>query len=221
MTKIIEPSLLSFDLSKIESQLNELKRLGIRQIHYDVMDNKFVPNKAFGTEWLDLIHKLGLTVSVHFMVENPLEWIKRFIEYKAIKAITFHAEPISFDQSIEIINFIKSHNILAGIALRPTTDFNKYSDLLKKCDLVTVLGVQPGFGGQKFMDITINNLIVANKIKDESDHKLIIQLDGGVNFEVIKSTYKYVDWFVSGSFLMKYQGNKKDIINYLNLLQSK
>ncbi len=219
MTKILEPSLLSFDLKNMQSNLFEVKQLGISQIHYDVMDNKFVPNTAFDTEWLDLLHQNGFDISIHFMVEQPREWIKRFISFKGIKAITFHPEPINKKETLDLLKFIKDNKILAGIALKPDTNIFEYQDVLKECDLVTVMGVQPGFGGQKFMPITIDNLKIFAEIKNKLNPKLIIQLDGGVNFDVLKQTYHHVDWFVSGSFLMKYNGNKKDIIDYFKNLK--
>ncbi len=219
MTKILEPSLLSFDIKNMEANLYEVKKLGITQIHYDVMDNKFVPNTAFDTEWLDLLHKNEFAISIHFMVEQPRKWIKKFISFAGIKAITFHPEPIDVNETLNILKFIKDNNVLAGIALKPDTNISQYEVVLKQCDLITVMGVQPGFGGQKFIPITIANLKKINEIKNKFNKKLIIQLDGGVNFEVLKQTYNYVDWFVSGSFLMKYSGNKQDIINYFNDLK--
>lgn len=219
MAKILEPSLLSFDLKNMQSNLSEVKQLGITQIHYDVMDNKFVPNTAFDTEWLNLLHQNGFDISIHFMVEQPRKWIERFISFKGIKAITFHPEPIDEKETLDILRFIKDNKILAGVALKPDTNISKYQNILSQCDLVTVMGVQPGFGGQKFMPITIDNLKKFNEIKNRLNPKLIIQLDGGVNFDVLKQTYHYVDWFVSGSFLMKYNGNKKDIIDYFKILK--
>lgn len=216
MKKIIEPSLLSFDLKNIQIELDEMKNLGLNQIHYDVMDNVFVPNTAFDTEWLDLLNKNGFDLSVHFMVTNPKKWVERFISYHGIKAITFHVEPITETEAIDLINYIKSKNVLAGIAIRPTTDPLKYKNILMQCDLITVLGVQPGFGGQKFMPIAVENLNKLKEFKNNSNQNLIVQLDGGVNFDVLKQTYQYADWFVSGSFLMKYNGNKKDIIDFFN-----
>ncbi len=219
MNKILEPSLLSFSLANMQEQLDEMKKLGIKQIHYDVMDNNFVPNTAFGTEWLKLLHENGFEITIHFMVEKPREWIEKFIPYKGIKAITFHAEPIDEKETLDLFRFIRNHNILAGIALKPDTNISKYQDILRQSDLITVMGVQPGFGGQKFMPITIDNLKKFNQIKNELNSRLIIQLDGGVNFDVLKQTYHYADWFVSGSFLMKYNGNKQDIIDYFKNLK--
>ncbi len=219
MNKIIEPSLLSFDLKNIQNELDQMKSIGLTQIHYDVMDNKFVPNTAFKTEWLKLLNDNGFEMSVHFMVMNPKDWVNQFIDFKGIKTITFHLEPISKEETLELLKFIKSRGIKAGVAIRPTTDPNEHIEILKASDLITVMGVQPGFGGQKFMPVVIDNLKKINEIKRQHNPNLIIQIDGGVNFDVLKQTYQYCDWFVSGSFLMKYNGNKKDIVDYFKNLK--
>ena len=216
MKKELEPSLLAFDLKKIDLQIREIKQLGLKSIHYDVMDNIFVPNTAFNTEWLNLIKSNNLTCSVHFMVKEPLNWIKRFIKYKNIYAITFHPEVVSKEEAKQILTFIKSHNILAGVAIKPYTNHKKYEDLIDLSDIITIMGVEPGFGGQSFIEeTTMKNLKYVSELKKNKKLKLIIQLDGGVNLEVIKKTYKFVDNFVSGSFFMK-QENKKEILKLIN-----
>ncbi len=216
MKKELEPSLLAFDLKKIDLQIREIKQLGLKSIHYDVMDNIFVPNTAFDTEWLDLIKSNNLSCSVHFMVKDPLNWIKRFIKYKSIYAITFHPEAVSKQEAKEILTFIKSHKILAGVAIKPYTNHKKYEDLIELSDIITIMGVEPGFGGQKFIEeATLKNLKYVSELKKKKKTKLIIQLDGGVNLEIIKKTYKFVDNFVSGSFFMK-QENKKEILKLIN-----
>lgn len=216
MKKELEPSLLAFDLKKIDLQIREIKQLGLKSIHYDVMDNIFVPNTAFDTEWLDLIKSNNLSCSVHFMVKEPLNWIKRFVNYKNIYAITFHPEAVSKQEAKEILTFIKSHNVLAGVAIKPHTDHKKYEDLIELSDIITVMGVEPGFGGQGFIkETTMKNLKYVSELKKNKKLKLIVQLDGGVNLEVIKKTYKFVDNFVSGSFFMK-QENKKEILKLIN-----
>ena len=107
---------------------------------------------------------------------------------------------------------------MCGLAFKPHTDLNHYINLIKKCDYVTIMGVEPGFGGQQFMrDITLKNLVLISKIKKEHNRNLIIQLDGGVNSEVIKLTSKYVDNFVSGSFLIK-QKDPKSIVKFVKLI---
>lgn len=210
----IEASLLAFntnDETILQAQLNKMQRAGIDIIHYDVMDNVFVPNTAFDVEFLDLIFLKGMKSNVHFMVQHPLKYIKRFLLHPC-NCIIFHPECTNKLFASYLLNKIKKANVKCGLAFKPQTDLNKYKKLIKKCDYVTIMGVNPGFGGQKFMENeTMNNLKIINEIKKELNPNLIIQLDGGVNFEVVKKTAKYVDNFISGSFLIKLE-NPKDFV---------
>lgn len=214
MSKTIEASLLAFNLKNINAEVKELKDSQINSIHYDVMDHKFVNHSAFDNHLVKPLYEMGMKVNVHFMVNNPKKWIKKFI-HLPVNSITFHAEPISIRRSLKTIKYVHKHHILCGIAIKPYTNANKYKELLKKCDLVTIMGVEPGEGGQKFISYAINNLKIVNNIKDKSNNKLNIQLDGGINYEVIDITKKYVDCFVSGSFLMKLK-NKLTLVKYIN-----
>jgi ribulose-phosphate 3-epimerase len=129
--------------------------------------------------------------------------------------LTFQPEPVSKLTASILLSKIKKSNRKCGLAFKPHTDLNKYVSLIKKCDYVTIMGVEPGFGGQQFMkEITLNNLVLINKIKKEYNPKLVVQLDGGVNFEVIKLTSKYVDNFISGSFLIK-QKDPKAVVKFV------
>ena len=192
----LEASILAFnaeDKKVFFKQLDSMYKAGIKIIHYDVIDGKFAPNTAYGTEWLKELFLRGFEVNVHFMVMKPIKWFKEFIVYP-FSTLTFQPEPLAF---------------------KPHTDLNKYVSLIKKCDYVTIMGVEPGFGGQQFMkEITLNNLELINKIKKEYNPKLVVQLDGGVNFDVIKLTSKYVDNFISGSFLIK-QKDPKAVVKFV------
>ncbi len=216
--RVIEASLLSFprEQNQLEKQLMRLKSAKINSIHYDVMDNIFVNNTSFGTEWLNLLFINNFDVYVHFMVKRPRKWINMFINYPS-KAIVFHPEPILKFFSWYLLKKIKRSGRLVGLAFKPNTDISKYHKLLKICDLVTIMGVEPGFGGQKFLgEKIIKNLKYINDIKKSTNKCLIIQLDGGVNFDVIKQTYKYVDHFISGSFLIK----QKNINNFKKFIDN-
>lgn len=202
----LEVSILAFDTSSeniFNKQLEKMQKNEIEIVHYDVMDGVFVPNRAYGTEYLSTLYLYGFDTHVHFMVTNPWKWTKEFLHYP-LNAITFHPEPISKLQTRLLIRKIQKSGKKAGLAFRPQTDINQYKNILKKADIVTIMGVNPGFGGQKFMEeITLKNLKLIKTIKDELNPSLIIQLDGGVNYDVIKLTHKYVDNFISGSFLVK------------------
>ncbi|MEG2198265.1 MAG: ribulose-phosphate 3-epimerase [Malacoplasma sp.] len=199
--KLIEASLLAFSKCpfKFYLELLSLKRSNILNIHYDVMDNKFVNNTAFFGEKLSFITKRKFDVSVHLMVFDVDYYVDFFLKYK-IKYLTFHCEAIDTKHSIEIINKIKDEGIKAGIAIKPNTNIYDYKELISHCDIITVMGVEPGFGGQKYIKEVTKKLCDLKKIIPSN---CLIQLDGGVNLEVIKETKNYIDLFVSGSFLMK------------------
>ncbi|WEK83067.1 MAG: ribulose-phosphate 3-epimerase [Mycoplasma sp.] len=216
----LEVSILAFDTSsnkKFTNQLRLMKKSGIKIVHYDVMDHIFVPNSAYGTEYLRQLFLMNFEVNIHFMVADPWKWVKEFL-YFPNNAITFHPEPVSKLSAYFLIRKIQKAKRLAGLAFRPETDLTKYKWLLKKSDIVTIMGVNPGFGGQKFMtDITLKNLKVLNEIKRRYNPELIVQLDGGVNYQVMGLTKDYVDNFISGSFLVK-QPKPAEVLKFVKNL---
>ena len=209
---MLEASLLAFnskDSNVFTHQLTKIRNAGVKIIHYDVMDGKFVPEVAFGPEHLQTLYLMGFKVYIHFMVKNPMKYVKNFLTYPC-NAITFQPEPVSKWTAKRVIRRIKKARVLAGIALKPNTDPKKYKDLLAISDLVTIMGVEPGYGGQAFMGaVVLRQILEVEKIRQEVNPKLIIQLDGGVNYEVMRITHKHVDNYISGTFLMKQKDPKK------------
>ena len=218
---VLEASLLAFnsrDNQVFSEQLKTVKDAGINIIHYDVMDGKFVPEVAYGPEHLQTLYLMGFQTYVHFMVKNPMKYVKTFLTYP-LNAITFHPEPISHFKAKRILKRIKKANVLAGIALKPNSRPEQYRDLISQCDLVTVMGVEPGYGGQSFMGaVVLRQILEVEKIRQEVNPNLIIQLDGGVNYEVMKITYKHVNNYISGSFLMK-QKDPKKVVEFVDKLK--
>ena len=216
----LEASLLAFnakDTNIFTQQLKTIWDAGVRVIHYDVMDGKFVPEIAYGPEHLQTLYLMGFKVYVHFMVQNPMNYVKQCLTYPC-NAMTFQPEPVSKWKAKRVIKRIKKANLLAGIALRPNSRPEKYKDLLAISDLVTIMGVEPGYGGQSFMGaIVLRQILEVEKIKNEVNPNLIIQLDGGVNYDVMKITSKHVNNFISGSFLMK-QKNPKEVVEFVKKL---
>lgn len=209
--KILEVSVLAFDKSffKFRKTAKRMMNNGIQNVHYDVMDGKFVPNTAFEGEKIKFLNKLGFSINVHLMVCDVENYIKKFI-YSPISNITFHCEPIDKEKIKECIKFIRSKNIGAGIAIKPNTKLEDYSEIIKMCDVITLMSVEPGAGGQKYIPQSTEKL---KKLFEMKNPGTLIELDGGVTTEVIKMTKKYVDIFVSGSFLTNYKGDIKELIN--------
>jgi ribulose-phosphate 3-epimerase len=150
------------------------------------------------------------------MVKTPIKYIRTFTKYP-LNSITFHPEAVSSLNAKLALAYLKHKRVPYGIAIKPHTDVNKYVHVLKHCSYVLIMGVEPGFGGQSFMPITIENLKKVNDIKKLYNPNLIVQLDGGVNTEVLKQTLPLVDHYIIGTFLIKNLDNAK-IINELFML---
>lgn len=212
ITHNLEASLLAFDSKDhkhFKQQLKLIYSSGIQNIHYDVMDNKNVPNTAFGTEWLKELYLDGFNVTVHLMVNKPRKYFNDFSIFP-FNRLSFQAEPIFKFNALLLLKKIRKNGRKCGLAFKPNTNLLHYKRLIKHCDFVTIMGVEPGFGGQEFLkDLTLKNLVLINKIKNEINPNLIIQLDGGVNIDVVKLTSKYVNSYVSGSFLLKQEKPQK------------
>lgn len=212
MKKVIEASVLAFDKNyfKFKKLAKEMKENNINNIHYDVMDGVFVPNTAYNGEKLKYLKKMGFEISVHLMVQNVEEYVRKFVYYD-IDYLTFHCEPIEKERAIEVFKFVRGKGIKCGIAIKPKTKIEDVVDLIKMSEIITIMGVEPGFGGQKYIPEITEKL---KQIKTLVADKTIIQLDGGVNTEIIKLTKNYVDYFVSGSFLVKTE-DKKSLLDLI------
>lgn len=217
LTQNLEASLLAFDSKNIKHFKQQLKLIHnsrIQNIHYDVMDGKNVPNVAFDTEWLKELYLRGFNVTVHFMVNNPWKYFNHFCVFP-FDSLSFQPEPIAKLNAFLLLKKIRRNGRKCGLAFRPKTNLLKYKRLIKHCDFVTIMGVEPGFGGQKFLkDLTLKNLKLINEIKNKINPNLIVELDGGVNFDVVKLTSKYVNIYVSGSFLLK-QKKPQEFLDFI------
>ena len=210
--KIIEGSLLAFS-KKVDEMINQLTILrnsGIKNIHYDVMDGIFVPNTAFFVEHLAIIKKMGFKISVHLMVVDIEKFVDFFIKQE-IDFLTFHCEPLSNFKSFKIIQKIKQKNIKCGIAIKPSTIFSDVIDLINFSDIITVMSVEPGFGGQKFICNTLDKLKEIRKY----NNNVIIQVDGGLNLETAELIREYADFFVMGTYLIDNINNSDFILKRL------
>lgn len=211
---IVAPSILSLDYANPSEQMDILKNSHAEWIHYDVMDSSFVPNLTFGVDLLKGMEKrTGLKMDVHLMVQNPNLVVDMFINEK-VHCITIHYEVLEEQALIELANKIKSHNKLAGICFKPKTDVNLVLPLLKHFDLVLVMGVEPGFGGQPFIENTPNLIKTIYDYKLANDLNLYIEVDGGINYETGKRCVEAgANVLVAGSYVFK--GNINENIDKL------
>ena len=176
---ILAPSILTVKEEERNSVLEELVDLGIIYLHLDIMDGKFVPNTTEGVGMLKKINKFNFVFDTHLMVEDPINYIDKF--YKAgSDIITFHYEAV--DNVQQVINKILSLNIKCGISIKPNTDPKVLLPYLKDLDQVLIMSVEPGFGGQKFMDNALDKIKYLDNLRNNNDeYHYLIEVDGGVN----------------------------------------
>ena len=208
----ISPSILSADFSKLGNEIQALEKAEADLIHIDVMDGHFVPNITIGPEVIKKLRKYtSLPFDVHLMISPVHNFIKNFADAGA-DIITIHPE--ATNDLISSIKEIKSYNKKVGVSLNPKTSIDKVLPILNTIDLVLIMSVNPGFGGQKFMNETLDKVKILRKEIDEKKLKTQIEIDGGINFETSKMAIEAgIDILVSGTTIFKENGGnlKKNI----------
>jgi ribulose-phosphate 3-epimerase len=218
MKKIqISPSILSADFSQLGNEIKRLEKGGADMIHVDVMDGHFVPNLTIGPPVIKNLRKFTkLPFDVHLMISPVHKYIKDYAEVGA-DIITIHPE--ATENLKDSIDHIKRLNKKVGVSLNPETKINIVSDYLKEIDLILIMSVHPGFGGQKFMPEVLNKIKELRKIKEEKKLNFNIEIDGGINFDNYKLAIQAgADILVSGTTIFK--NNDGDIKKNIALLKS-
>ncbi len=203
MKKIqISPSILSADFSQLGEDIKRLEKSGADMIHVDVMDGHFVPNLTIGPSVIKSLRKYtSLPFDVHLMIDPVHKYIKDYSDAGA-DIITFHPEATKNTQ--ETINLISSLSKKVGISLNPDTEINIAEEYLDKIDLILIMSVYPGFGGQKFINRVIKKIVELDKIRSQRRLNFKIEIDGGINFETSKIAIDAgVDILVSGTTVFK------------------
>ncbi len=209
---IAAPSILSADFSKL---LEEVKDVSTAKfLHIDVMDGHFVPNITIGPLIVKSIKgKVDMVFDCHLMISDPKKYTESFAKSGA-DIITFHYEALnSKEEILDLIDYIHSFKIHAGISIKPNTSVDVLDEeILSKVDLVLVMSVEPGFGGQKFMENSLPKIKKLRELKDKFKYNYIIEVDGGINKETAVLVKKAgVEAIVAGTYVFKSQNRKETI----------
>ena len=218
MKKIqISPSILSADFSQLGNEIKRLEEGGADMIHVDVMDGHFVPNLTMGPQIIKSLRQYTkLPFDVHLMISPVHKYIKDYADAGA-NIITIHPE--ATENLKDSITLIKSLNKKVGISLNPETKIDLIVDLLNEIDLVLIMSVNPGFGGQKFMPGVLKKIKELKKIKDKDNIEFDIEIDGGINFDNNKLAIEAgANILVSGTTIFK--NNNGNIKKNIDLLKS-
>ena len=209
----LAPSILSADFSRLAEQVNEIEKAGAYLIHVDVMDGHFVPNITFGAPVMkSLLGKTGIPFDVHLMIENPDMYIADFVTENT-EYITVHQEAcIHLHRTIQNI---RSHGVKAGVSINPATPVCMIEEVLSDVDMVLVMSVNPGFGGQKFIPSALDKIRALDNIRKERNLDFVIEIDGGAGADNIDEILAAgTDIVVAGSSVFK----KGDIDKQVKLL---
>lgn len=208
MKNSVSASVLSADMLSLGDEIRKLEKNGIEMLHFDVMDGIFVNNITFGLPVLEKMHKeTNLILDVHLMITDPLKYIKRFAESGA-DIISFHLE--SESDTMQTINAIRESGAKTALAIKPATPADAVYEYLPYLDMVLVMTVEPGFGGQSFMPDCADKVRLIREKITELGLDIDVQVDGGINdvtSEIVKKAGANV--LVSGSYLFKAEDMKK------------
>ena len=213
----LSPSILSADYTILGEQIKTMDEAGAQYVHIDVMDGQFVPSISIGLPVIKTIRKCTDRIfDVHLMIEEPIRYIDEFAEAGA-DIITVHAESCKhLDRTIDAI---KEKGIIAGVALNPATPLSAIEYVLPKVDMVLVMTVNPGFGGQKLIPYTVDKVRDLRELVKKSGNKIDIEVDGGINLNNVQEVMDAgANIIVAGSAVFNgdIESNVKSFLNILN-----
>lgn len=205
----IAPSILAADESMLEQEIMDVTNAGADYIHIDVMDGEFVPNITYGKRMIEAaVKSTNLPIDVHLMVKEPAKYIEMFED---ASIITFHVEAVNYDEAEKIIEDLHGKNIKVGISIKPNTEVSELEKYINMIDMVLVMTVEPGFGGQTLIPSTLDKIRKLRELKPSLD----IEVDGGINLYTAKSVVECgANILVAGTAIFK-SDNRKNAIEKL------
>ncbi|HSD62619.1 MAG TPA: ribulose-phosphate 3-epimerase [Ignavibacteriaceae bacterium] len=215
---LIAPSILSADFSELARQIRLVEMGGADWIHCDIMDGHFVPNITFGPILVKAVRKVTkLPIDVHLMIENPDNYLEDFKKAGADHLLVHQEDAVHLNRTI---NKIKELGMKSGVVINPATPVNTLRDVVEYIDILLIMSVNPGFGGQSFIPNSIRKIKEAVELRKEFNLQFKIEIDGGIDNETIVPAYKAgVDVFVSGSSIFKADNITAATIELKNLVR--
>ncbi len=214
---ILAPSILAADFGRLEEQIKTCLNEGIKWIHCDIMDGHFVPNISYGAGIVEVANRSSAFLDVHLMIENPDLYIEQFANAGA-DLLTVHQEACTHLH--RTIQHIKEHGVKVGVALNPATPVHSILPILNEVELVLVMSVNPGFGGQTFIQSSYKKIEELFSIRRENDLDYLIEVDGGVGLQNIeKVTAAGADILVAGSSVFKAENISKRVNELQDMIQ--
>ena len=199
---LVSASLLAADFFRLGEEIKRVEEAGTDWLHYDVMDGTFVPNISFGEVVLEsILGRVGKPVDVHLMIGDPVRYIKDFA-VKGVGSVTVHHE--AAEDIRPALEAIRACGCLAGVSIKPKTPVSVIEPYISLVDMILVMTVEPGFGGQSFMTETLDKIAAARALADSTGRHIRVEVDGGINGETAALVKAHgADVLVSGSYLFK------------------